>query len=473
MRKAHEEITNYIDDGLVRVTNSGPLLGPVKGMKIRRNKKGILILATKSDGSPNQDREGHPAGTVRQSNESIEFEHVSGGRGVVRGVVPHNYISHSRIGESTETVEKSGLTSAEINFCRKEKAAFLIEWVDNISDDCMWPHMVDYRSTRTSTETLGSQEHQLTISESGERFSGGRSAMRLIIGGIELFLVKNSHKNRRKRLGRIVYRSCPNREFREKARECLSFALGLPIVYYGHTEFCADWIPTSAMSLDAFSIKGSVYSLYDQPPFPIYDTRLGRMLDSRLVETIANSIFDRYDELNFRDLSWSYWHAVCAPAHIAAAHFGAVIEQFQRASSENIHASRKGMLDDEHWKTLRAKIRATLASTDIPSETLSILRNKIDSLNQAPQGMILKRLFDRLGLTLGDAELNAWRHRNIAAHGHLISNPVEVILNSKVLRVLFHRMLAGVTYCSDSYMDYYNLDFPTRALSDPVPARVQ
>jgi hypothetical protein len=196
------------------------------------------------------------------------------------------------------------------------------------------------------------------------------------------------------------------------------------------------------------------------------------MLDGRLVGMIANSIFDKYDKLGFRDLSWSYWHAMCAPAHIAAAHFGAVIEQFQKASSDMIQASRKGMLDDDLWKSLRAKIRAAIDAADVPEDLLPVIKNKADNLNQAPQGVMLRRLFDKMGLALGEVESNAWRHRNIAVHGHVRSNPVEVILNSKVLRILFHRMLGGVTYCSDSYVDYYNLNFPTRALSDPIPARL-
>jgi hypothetical protein len=255
-------------------------------------------------------------------------------------------------------------------------------------------------------------------------------------------------------------------------RDCLSFALGLPIVYYGHTEFCANWIPTSARSEDAFSIEGAMFSLYQQPPFPLYEDKYGKMLDRRLVGTIANSIFEKYDKLGFRDLSWAYWHAMCAPAHIAAAHFGAVIEQFQKASSDMIQASRKGMLDDDLWKSSRTKIRAEIDTADIPSNLLAIFKNKADTLNQAPQGMMLNRLFDKLGLTLGEVESNAWRHRNIAVHGHTINNPVEVILNSKVLRILFHRMLAGVTCCSDWYIDYYNLNFPTRPLGDPVPRRL-
>ncbi len=42
---------------------------------------------------------------------------------------------------------------------------------------------------------------------------------------------------------------------------------------------------------------------------------------------------------------------------------------------------------------------------------------------------------------------------------------------SKILRLLFHRMLAGITYCSDQYIDYYNLGHPVRAVIEAVPGR--
>ncbi len=50
-------------------------------------------------------------------------------------------------------------------------------------------------------------------------------------------------------------------------------------------------------------------------------------------------------------------------------------------------------------------------------------------------------------------------------------NPGELILNSKILKLLFHRMVAGITGCSDRYVDYYNLGHPVRALTEAVPGR--
>ena len=37
--------------------------------------------------------------------------------------------------------------------------------------------------------------------------------------------------------------------------------------------------------------------------------------------------------------------------------------------------------------------------------------------------------------------------------------------------VLFHRLLAAATFCSDHYIDYYNLNFPVRPILEAVPLR--
>jgi hypothetical protein len=112
-----------------------------------------------------------------------------------------------------------------------------------------------------------------------------------------------------------------------------------------------------------------------------------------------------------------------------------------------------------------------LKAANVDPDIRRILEGKISSLNQAPQNLALKRLLDTMGLGIGDVEMKAWKHRNMAAHGGVSDNPIELILNSKILKLLFHRLLAGITDCSDRYIDYYNLGHPVRALTEAVPAR--
>jgi hypothetical protein len=147
-----------------------------------------------------------------------------------------------------------------------------------------------------------------------------------------------------------------------------------------------------------------------------------------------------------------------------------LIEQLQKNSSAVLEI-RKCLLESDQWQALNSVIKPWLKTAPINPELGKILEGKISALNQAPQGLVLRRLLDAMGLGTTTAEVNAWKHRNMAAHGGISDHPVEIILNAKILKLLFHRMLAGITYCSDRYIDYYNLGFPVRAVTDGVPGR--
>ena len=107
------------------------------------------------------------------------------------------------------------------------------------------------------------------------------------------------------------------------------------------------------------------------------------------------------------------------------------------------------LLETDTWQALNSVFQQWLKTARIDQKLREVLKGKVSSLNQAPQGLVLERLLEATGLATSDAEIRAWKHRNMAAHGGISDQPIELILNSKILRLLFHRMLAGITYCSD------------------------
>jgi hypothetical protein len=58
--------------------------------------------------------------------------------------------------------------------------------------------------------------------------------------------------------------------------------------------------------------------------------RSHNVLDTAKVSRLVSGLYEHCDELDFGNLSWGYWHAMCAPLHIKAVHFGAIIEALQR-----------------------------------------------------------------------------------------------------------------------------------------------
>jgi hypothetical protein len=464
-----ETIADYFHDGLMTVTKGDFVTAPVTGATLRRDEELNLILELKSR-ERREKPERYPAGTVRSADEVIEFRHLGGCTGIARGVVERGMRSHSNSAGDGETIDIYSAQSFEINMQREAQPAYTIEWVLNLPDGFAWTEPVRFSGVETLTKTVGSGDDEIRMTKSFE-LGGGNKSLHLRISEIDLYVMRSSDRNDDEgKAGQIVYRGCPDQAFRDKVRTCLSFILGKPIVYLGHTDYCIEWTPTFMRSVDAFSIDGAVFKLHDLPPYPINQPRYANMIDQKHVGILVNALLEKYESIKFNELSWAYWYAVCAPLHAAAIHFGSLIEQLQKNSNSVIEV-RKSLLENDTWKGLNGVIQQWMKTATIDPELRKILGGKVSSLNQAPQSLVFGRLLETMGLATSDVEMKAWKHRNRAAHGGISDQPIEIILNSKILRLLFHRMLAGITYCSDRYIDYYNLDHPVRAVIEAVPSR--
>lgn len=166
------------------------------------------------------------------------------------------------------------------------------------------------------------------------------------------------------------------------------------------------------------------------------------------------------------------WHAVAAPIHMSAVHFGAAIESLQSAFVQDTAKSvNKSILEDAQWEELSKKLDECITTLGAPLDKKAILSNKVRLLNNAPQSIIMNRFLEALGIQIGAAEKSAWQNRNKAAHGKSVNqdNAVQVIRETKALRILMNRILLAIGHGSDFYYDYYTLGRPTSPLGEPIP----
>jgi hypothetical protein len=389
---------------------------------------------------------------------------------VARGVVERGARSQAKRDAEAETIETYSAHSVEVDLNRNIQPTYLIEWVSNLPNGFIWTEPSRYNLVETATKSVGVGDTQVCMTRSSKS-EGFDRALHLRVSGVDLYAMHSNRHDNDRSSGQILYPTSPDQIFRDKVRKCLSFVLGKPIVYLGHTEFCNEWHPTFMRSVDALTVSGALFKLHDLPPYPINDSRYGNVLDQNLVANLVNALFMEFETIKFNELFWSYWYAVCAPIHTAAVHFGGLIEHLQNNSNRIIKTARGKLLDDDTWKSLNGTIQHWLEEADVPPDIRPILKGKIASLNQAPQNLALKRLLETMGLKVSDIEMKAWKHRNMAAHGGISDDPVDLILNRKILQLLFHRILAGITSCSDRYIDYYNLGHPTRPIFEAVPKR--
>ncbi|MGB1311740.1 MAG: hypothetical protein ACPG47_11030, partial [Leucothrix sp.] len=77
---------------------------------------------------------------------------------------------------------------------------------------------------------------------------------------------------------------------------------------------------------------------------------------------------------------------------------------------------------------------------------------------------------ESLDLKLSDLEKSAWKQRNNAAHGNEVEegSQIQLIRETKVLKVIFHRVFLKIIIGSGHYYDYYSIGFPVNELSECI-----
>ncbi len=467
--ESFEEIFNR---GRFAVTQLGPLRGPVTSASIKRSPSGDLILETTSAGDSKSSRPEDLPGTIRSSEYVVECETPGYGVAILRGVERLNEVtSHHRRTRTETTTETSSVGSLEISLVTAKTGHYLVEWIDNLPK-WIWPQSITSTGVDEEGIEISGIGESLRIHRSFRYNSSASHALNLKIDEMDIFVCiagKRSEESRHHH-GYIVYRGIPDEDRRNRVRDCISFCLNRYLVHLGHTTFSSDWEPIGLKATSAFSIDLQVYDLVSLPPAPISGA-YPIMLDQQKVSRLVAALFKNYDSLGFRAFSWAYWHALCAPTHIAAAHFGAIIEALQRAYLKGHPEISTTMLDNVQWKTFSKGIRVLIESMAVDSEIAKLLKNKAGGLNQAPQGIVLRRMLDALGLAISDREIKAWKERNQAAHGMQVDYPdlINVIQNNKLLKILCHRIILRMSGASDEYIDYYNFNFAARKTADGVP----
>jgi len=187
---------------------------------------------------------------------------------------------------------------------------------------------------------------------------------------------------------------------------------------------------------------------------------------------MVSALVAAYDTLDLGKLSWAYWHACAATVHIAPAHFGAAIEALQEAYIKGHPGTiTTRILATPRWKQLRDDITCVIAAAQIPEDSKHALSDNLRGINQVPQRAILKAVLRTIKIQLSADEDNAWKRRNLGAHGVPIAEGDELaaIRDMKLLRGLFHRMLLRISNATDRYIDYVSLNHPYRHLEEPVP----
>jgi hypothetical protein len=467
-----EIFNTVVTADMYAVSDCGPIFGPVTDFKIERNIDLDLILTTTSSANSASTAVKRAAGEVYQSDGKVELKGRTGGQAVALGVDP---LTHSKTWgsrkEQASTVEQSSISSLEWTSHNAAAPDYIIEWVGNMAS-FIWPDSDDRLKDGEDRRVLKGSRREIILSAPIDSGQHSRSCVHLIIESIEIFVGESKAKPEHvTKPGFILYVGTPDEETRAKIRNCLSFCLGTYLLYLGNTKFDSKWLPVEFVAKSGHALVNEAKNLTGYPPAPLH-LKWENAISADLLEGMVASLYKIYDAYELQSTFWSYWHAMAAPLHMKAIHFGAAIESLQSKFLKITPAVRPSIVDDsDGWAALHKEISSSITAAILPDETKELLINKVKNLNSAPQSIMTERFFAALKLEIGTLEKSVWKNRNRAAHGGKTTedNAISTIRENKVLRIMMNRILFALGGGSDLYYDYYTLGRPSRMLTKSIP----
>jgi hypothetical protein len=469
----------YTHSGVFGVTDAGPLLSPIRSFKITRNCKLGLVLETLVVGEAQvSSAPVHPNGTVRLTTETVEFTGNGGIHCTAQGVLPFSMSETHNAELVKETSQKAQVHSLTARIRNDVTPAYTIDWLGNLNRGVyVWRgSSISEKRETADTLTLGHGAGAIELSACALPLPNiNFSALEMVIAGVRLFLCDAAPEMSKgiERPGYIFYVGNPTDEVRTKIRQVLSFCLGNYLVYLGSTMLSekSEMVSFSAMSPPSIGRVSEIPVL--PPAFLGNDKAL--IAEQHIVARVANALYAHYDELRFNSFSWAYWHAMCAPVHMAAGHFGAAIEALQNAFMK-AHPAKfdKTLITDKvKWTPLKEAFLKAISEAELEPTVSTILTNKVTSnLNQTPPGVLSEKMLAEIGITLGHVETAAWKRRNIAAHGGEVDldSIIPTIMETKLLKIILHRIVLKITGASDRYYDDYSVGHAIRNVREPIPS---
>jgi hypothetical protein len=168
----HEFAVPFINEGLFRVTDPGPLRAPILDFSLRRDGALDLILETRTTPEAKSTAPEHPSGTVRISTECASLENIAGVKVRLTGVIPYRVRSSTnyRTGRD-EHVEEAKMHSLEAMVRSGIDRRYTIDWFENLPiSPFIWPDIVKTKTETATTRKFGLGDDGITLFSTG---SGG------------------------------------------------------------------------------------------------------------------------------------------------------------------------------------------------------------------------------------------------------------------------------------------------------------
>ena len=449
------------------------LMTGITSAVIERNEDHQITLTTSAESSLDIPEPQRILGAPERSVERMPFS-TPHGRGVLEGVRMRE--SHTSWGfKENRSLVTYDVSEVTFQASSDSKPAYTIDCLDNLPLDFNWPTGFDDNITAQGMRTFDhDKSFQFPIS-SGREISSYVS-IKVSIGKHVCVLTvawDDTNDKSRKPLGYLVYTNQPTAIVREKLRNSLSYALGLPLIYCGSSNYSTSGALCDFTAVTPETINGRAWSMTQMPPAPLTITmECGyELIDSEKVSKVASGIYNNMDSYGLESLPWRLWHADAAPYFMRPAYYGAIIEGLQKNYLKSNSKKIDGLLISKvEFNKRSAPLQKYIKKQEFDPLIENAFLNALRNSNSASQALKSKRFYESLGLKLSELEVAAWQRRNDAAHGNEIPafKKEEFIRTTNILRTMLNRIVLSLTNASERYIDYYSYHYPNRALAEHI-----
>ena len=257
-----EIFAEFINGSHFQVTNPGRLHAPSVSVEVRRDKSLQIILETVlQDGATSTYVRPAP-GTVQMIGGTAELISLGGAKATLAGISPlGTWPQWNERAGVFATIERASLNAIDIDVNCEEPQAYLVEWFLMRPRWVSWPEASKTKTLLHHNVSIGGTTGGLEIAlNSMAQDTISRDMVTLNVDGHRIYLREpHAHKMTKSR-GEcmLIYCDETTPEFRHALQDCISLALGIHLVYLGHTAFSQAWDITGMRAVRGYSINKRV-----------------------------------------------------------------------------------------------------------------------------------------------------------------------------------------------------------------------
>lgn len=327
-------------------------------------------------------------------------------------------------------------------------AEYLIEFVDNLKVNSIFPHSMEWEEEHKRIYKLDGGDCKLTNNLINQKHYS-KNAIKFIIEEDEVFIVKSNDKYK----AVIIYKKEVELVKREKIRKIISFIFGCPLIFYGYTFLNKYLTPISSYIKNINDNERNQLGINFQLPTPLSLHTLN-FVESNFFQNLIQEFYVKYEEYDLGNILFTYWIAVNSNSITAAVHYGALIEKLQANYMKINNVSYSKILDNSVFKKIRKQLEAQFDDFELADEHKKIFLNKIGNMNTFSQKDKMSFFCKDISLELSEIEKIAWQQRNDAAHGNDVSDVNKAWRNTLILKELVNKFLLKLLTSAEYYISY-------------------